>query len=368
VATVRICLLDPGLLELAGHHFDLDLRLVRALARRGHEVTVHGFVNPRPALMAAAEAARMRLYATFRVPPYYPPPDTAFDVYRAMAHTTAADLANLPPADLWFWPTLMSYQFMATIEQLRPIRQLGGVWFSPNFPQHIGALGWSHAIRRVAEIKSRIIVGAYDELLCQVYRTFSPGLPIVSLPCPHDGATKERRPMALRRIGFFGHQRATRGLDLLPQLVSDLLDRGFEVVVQDSGHSVFHQGNNPRLITLPFVPDFPANIARCDVVIWPSRYEAYLQSQSGIVSECIATGVPVILPSGCLPAKIATRFETGVFFHEFSRGAILEAVDTAQQAYPAVAARAQAAATKWHAQNGTDRLVDWINDNYGGST
>ena len=175
-------------------------------------------------------------------------------------------------------------------------------------------------------------------------------------------------PRLCAASAFSATSAPARGLDLLPQLVSDLLERGFEVVVQDSGHAIFRQDDNPRLIVLPFVPDFPAQIARCDLVIWPSRIQAYLQSHSGIVSECIASGVPVILPSGCLPADVAARFETGVHFSEFSREAILEAVNKVQQAYPAVAARARAAATKWHAENGTERLVDWIIDKFGGST
>jgi glycosyltransferase involved in cell wall biosynthesis len=363
--TMRICILDPGLRGLEGHHFDLDLRVVRALARRGHDVMVHGFISPRPELLAAAEAAGIRFCATFRVWGYYTPGTaSSMEAYRAMAHhATAADLVGLPPADLWFWPTLLSYQFMAAAEQLRPIRQLGGIWSLSRT--------WAHAARQVAEAKAKapIIVGAYDELLCRACRTSWPELPpIVRLPCPHDGAPNNRRPTTVHRIGFFGHQRAARGLGLLPQVVSDLLERGFEVVVQDSGHSIVRRGDNPRLIVLPFVPDFPAHIARCDLVIWPSRIQAYQQSFSGIVSECIATGVPVILPSGCLPANLAARFGAGIFFHEFSRGAILEAVDEVQQAYPAVAARARAAKTKWHAENGTDRLIDWIIDKYGGST
>jgi glycosyltransferase involved in cell wall biosynthesis len=362
---MRICILDPGLRGLQGHHFDLDLRLVRSLVRQGHDVTVHGFVRLRPELMAAAEAAAMKLYTTFRVSPYHALPDTiaSMDAHRAMAHTTAEDFVDLPSADVWFWPSLVPYQLMAAVEQPRPIPQLGGIWSLA----HV----WAHAADFVteAEAQAPMLVGAYDELLCQAYSTSWPGLPPAArLPCPHDGASNDRRSSALRRIGFFGHQRPTRGLDLLPQLVSDLLERGFEVVVQDSGRSILREGYHPRLTVLPFVPDFPAEIARCDLVIWPSRAEAYLQAYSGIVSECIATAVPVILPSDCLPADVAARFETGVYFNEFSREAILGAVDKVQRAYPAVAARARAAATQWHAENGTERLADWIIDKFGDAT
>ena len=367
---MRIAILDPGLAGLTGHHFDLDRRLVGALARRGHDVTVHGAASPRPDLAGAAEAARLRFHPTFRVPTYGAPPDSgaSIEAYRAIARTTAEDLAGLPPADLWFWPTLTAYHLMAAVERAGPVPQIGGVWFSPRFPTPIGARGWAEAARQTATAPGPIVVGAYDEALCRFYRSFSAGLPIARLPCPHDGAANQRRPTSLRRIGFFGHQRAARGLDLLPLLVSDLLGRGFEVVIQDSGRTIVRKTDDPRLIVLPFVADFPAEIARCDLVVWPSRAEAYLHSQSGVVSECIATGVPIVLPAGCLPAEIAARLDAGVFFHDHSREAILDAVDEARQSFPAITARARAAAAAWRAENGTDRLADWIANRCAGAT
>ena len=360
---MKISLLDPGLQHLAGHHFDLDLRLVRELAKRGHEVAVHGYANPSPEFSAMAKTAGMAFHATFRVLTYarLPEGEPAIEVYRRFAVATAKDLADVPQTDLWIWPTLVPYQLMAAILQSRPIRQIGGVWASPRVLHSIGARCWAVATRRLADAHSSIIVGAYDEALCELYRSFSPGLHIAKLPCPHDGAPNDRQPSALRRIGFFGQQNVTRGLDLMPELVMALLERGCEVVVQDSGGAIRRQGHdNPKLIVLPFLADFPSEIARCDVVIWPTQLKAYTENLSGVVSECIATGVPVILPSGCMPAAIASRFGCGIFFHEFSRDGILEAVDEATQQFPAHFARAHAAATAWRAVNGTDRLVDWI--------
>jgi len=367
---MRISLLDPGLQHLAGHHFDLDLRLVRALANRGHEVAVHGFVRQSPELAAMAKAVGMALHTTFRALPYarLPEGEPAIDAYRRLANATAEDLAGVPQTDLWIWPTLAPYQLMAAILQARPVRQIGGLWASPRVLHSIGARCWARAARRLAEAHCPVIVGAYDELLCELYRSFSPGLHIARLPCPYDGVPNDRRPSALRRIGFFGHQTVARGINLMPQLVTALLERGFEVVVQDSGGRVGRSGDkNPELVVLPFVADFPAEIARCDVVIWPSQLKSYMECLSGVVSECIATGVPVILPSGCLPAALASRFGCGTFFHESSCDAILEAVDEAAQRFPALVGQAHAAATEWRAVNGTDRLVDWIEAHSAGS-
>lgn len=364
---MKISLLDPGLKTPEGHHFDLDLRLVRALARRGHDVAVHGHANPDPGLVALAEEAGMRFHSTFRVSTYarLPQLPSRFEAYRTSELATAQDLAGVPITDMWFWPTLAPYQLAAAVHRSGAVRQIGGAWWLPRFPQPMGAPSWAATARKLAETDGSIIVGAYDELLCEGYRSFSPRLDIKRLPCPHDGTNNDRKPTSLRRIGFFGHQRAARGIDLIPELVDALLAKGFEVVVQDSSGRLKRKGNDARITVLEYIEDFPSELARCDAVIWPSHWEAYIQSLSGVVSECIATGVPVIVPSGCFPAQIAARYGCGVFFHEYSRAAILDAVDEAAREYSELAARARAAATAWHSQNGTDRLAAWIEEHSG---
>lgn len=356
---MRICLLDPGLKGLTGHHFDLDLRLVRAFARRGHDVHVHGYRQPDPALVERAKAAGIELHHTFRVPTYAPLPEQvpASDAYRQMAQATAKDLADVEPTDLWLWPTLSPYQFAAAAAQRTAVRQLGGVWATPRFPQPAGASFWARTAQRVVQDRVPMVVGAFDEAIRAVYHGFSPGLDMPLLPAPHDGAPRRRHSPAPRRVGFFGHQRPARGLDILPELVRGLLLRGYEVVMQDSGGRMADVGADPNLNVLSFVEDFAAEIAQCDLVIWPSRWESYQQQCSGVVSEAVASGVPVILPSGSLPAQTAGRLHAGIPFHEFRAAAILAAVDETARNYAAESSRSQAAALAWQATNGTDRLV-----------
>jgi len=304
----------------------------------------------------------MTLRSTFRVPTYVTPSKAYLPLegYEQMANATATDLAKVTGSDFWFWPTMAPYQLAAALLHGGSVAQLGGLWWTPRFPQAVGARSWARSARHLAHESRPIVVGAYDEALCRAYRSFSPELKVASLPCPHDGAANDRQPTALRRIGFFGHQRDSRGLVLMPQLVTALVQRGFHVVVQDSSQSIQGKGAHPNLEVLQYIPDFAAEIARCDLVIWPSRWEAYVESFSGVMSECVATGVPIIAPSGCLPAEVLTRLGCGTFFHEFSPDAILDAVDLASLEFPKLVARAREAARLWHAKNGTDRLATWI--------
>ena len=49
-------------------------------------------------------------------------------------------------------------------------------------------------------------------------------------------------------------------------------------------------------------------VAACALVVWPSNAGPYAPRYSGVVAESIASGVPVEVPSGCLPAALAARF------------------------------------------------------------
>lgn len=361
---MQISILDPGLESLKGHHFDVDLRLCRALAGRGHEVALHGFRELQPELVETTREAGFDVTPTFRAHPYASQPDgeTPEAFYRRLVGVTIDDLGTVPSADLWFWPTLTPYQLMAAIWLPAPARQVGAAWFTPRKPHAYGARCWARAARRLADTPSAFTVAVYDELVRDHYRTFSGGLEIEVAPTPHDGAPRARRSAELTRIGFFGHQRRQRGLDLLPQIVDAMLGQGFEVVLQDSGGAIERGQPHPGLTVLPFVADFAREIARCDLVVCPSPWDAYVMNPSGVASECIASGVPVVLPSGCLPADIAARFGCGIFFHDTSAPAVLEAVDDARREFARHAARAEKAALAWRAVNGSDRLAAWIED------
>ncbi len=359
---MKISLLDPGLVQTTGHHFDLDLRLIRALEARGHEVEVHGGINPAPALMAALEEAGMVVHETFRAAPYGPLPTdgTAAAIYRTRGIATTADLNAVDPSSLWLWPTLPPYQLAAAIGAAAKTRQIGGTWWLPRHPHAEGAATWARAAERLARSPRSIVIGAFDEWLCDSYKSYTPELSVVNLPVPHDGAVNQGRPAVLTRIGFFGHQRPARGLDLMPELVRRLLDRGYEVVVQNSAGNAHQDHRHPRLEVLPYIKDFAAEIARCDLVVWPSKWQSYVASCSGVVSESIASGVPVILPSGCLPAVLAARHGCGTLFHDYSAEAILQAVDEVAADFSQAIERARRGAISWHASNGTARLVDAI--------
>lgn len=375
---MRIHLLDPGLRALRGHHFDLDARLAKALVRRGHEVLVCGASTARPELAERLVGMGIAFLPVFRRPPYFsvksrrslrvrlgawiagcrraPSDGVSPELYRQVVSDTAEDLQQLPSAEAWFWPTLSAYQVAAACSAGH-VPQIGGAWWLPSFPHQAGAAVWAESARRICREGLPIQVGFYDEDLCRRGVSLSDRLALQCLPVPHDGADGVRERNAVRRIGFFGHQRPARGRDLVRELVPILVSKGFDVVVQDSGDGGGYGG---QATVLSFIDDFAAELARCDAVIWPSRAEAYAGNMSGVVSECIASGIPVIMPSGCLPADMAARFACVHYFHEYSSTSVMQALECMAGDFQATLARCQLARSRWHSVNGTVRLAQRV--------
>lgn len=366
--TMKIALLDPGLKSMKGHHFDLDLRLLRGLERRGHEVSVHGWAGLPSSVCDMARASGMPLQPSFRAQTYERLPEDAdpWTSYSQIVKRTIEDISTLPDADLWFWPTFSPFQFAAAVGCGRKVRQIGGMWWLPRFPHPVGARAWRTAVHELGNAAAPISVGAYDERLACLCGTFSAPLPVLTMPCPHDGAAPSGRPPSLGRIGFLGHQRPARGISLLPKLISAVLDRGYDVLVHDSGGVVRQLQSDPRLEVLHYVEDFAAVIGRCDLVVWPSYHEAYVHQYSGIVAESIASGIPVVAPAGCLPAEILLRYGCGRFFNEPELAAVIEAIDHAARDFPALGECARLAGQTWHRTQGTAHLVEWLENECGG--
>lgn len=362
-----IFLLDPGLISLRGHHLDLDLRLMRELQARGHEVTLYCGASLSPDLQDRLKRVAVNYKPVFRIPSYtiLSEQQRTRAFYRLIVNENLKDLSMIPDDGVWVWPTLVPHHFWAAALEPRRPRQLGGIWYHPRYNSQLGAYAWSQAVKLTVRGGLPITLGAFNQELCEIYPTFGPGLRIELLPLPHDGAINDRPISVLRRIGFFGSQRAERGISLLNGLLPKLMQMGYEVTVQDSTATIRQDNSNPALTVLGVVDDFAAELLRCDLIVWPSRWQDYQMRCSGVVSEAIASGVPVVVPSGCTPGMLVERWNCGTFFHDFTVNAVVEAVQEADSDFPALGLRARAASKAWPEVNGTPRLAAWISGHAG---
>ena len=287
-------------------------------------------------------------------------PPTRGDI-QASADRTAAQMAGVPRADFSLFPTLTPHCFLALASLDAPSPSAGLVHAEPSASPS-GEATWELACRKVRRRRLKVTIGSIDPLITASLRAAGGDLPVWDMPIPLDGRFKAAYSSEAKTIGFFGHQRRERGLDLLPSLVRRLLASGYRVVLHDTaGH--FGAGDvRPRLRLLTFVEDLSAEMTSCDVVVCPMEASRYEHRHSGIVWSAVASGVPVVVPKGTLSAVRISRWRSSSCYREHSVEGIMSAILRVASNYPSFAAAAARGALLWKKKHGVDRFVQSVLD------
>lgn len=174
------------------------------------------------------------------------------------------------------------------------------------------ALAWDWRLDR--ELRSARAAVALSATVQHALLGRKPQLPVLRMPLPafmHKPSTVQiSRPKTNEvRFLFFGRIRAYKGLDILRDAFSIVVNKGFSVRLKVVGEGDF-QGFAAGLEAVPgviienrWVPDTEIStlLTEADVVVLPYS-EA---SQSGIVPQALAMGIPVIgTPVGGLLEQI----------------------------------------------------------------
>ena len=246
---MNICLLDPGLLGTGGHHFDWAHKLAREAHQRGLRVTVacHQRAHPQ---MAPWLEPYARVQALFSVDPYDGSNDgTGFDT---ASTTLAAELAGLPHADLWLVPTLTLGLAGALAKMAKTPWIAACIHHDPAYAGAADAAHW-RATLQALHVRGKTALGTTTRALAQAYTSLS-SLPIQVWPLAHDGHRALQPRPALRTVGILGHQRAEKGLSLIPSLVLGLRELGLNVLLhdtigqlQDTGRVIWPSGMSRRI-------------------------------------------------------------------------------------------------------------------------
>lgn len=360
----RALILDPGLIAPGGHHLDYDLRIAGELKARGIDAHLYAHADVQPAVLERLRPV-VPVTPLFRASPYtatVPVPAGGGPRARhaADARATAEDLAGLPAAagaTHWIWPSLYAAQLEACARHAPAAAIAACIHVEPDFRDPAGTDRWREAFAAACPIGARVQVGVMVPTLQAAYGPLAGDVPIGLLPIGHDGFPPAAPRSRLRRIGFFGLQRGGKGAAIVPSLAAALAGAGYEVVVHDSGGHLDAGPRIPGVTRLDYVPDLPAAIARCDLVVAPYDPVAYRTKGSGIAWEAVASGVPVVVPAGTAPGSWIASLGAGVLFREYSAGAVLDAVRLAADGYAGIAAAAFAAARGWPGRHGTGPLV-----------
>lgn len=272
------------------------------------------------------------------------------------ASMLAEDLSSLGASDAWIWPTIFAPQLHAC-SMVRPAAKIAGcIHFEPTFQAANGRMWWRYGFIRAQRADLSTNIGVTGPRLQSEFVPLTVTGKIDCFPVPHDGALTGSAKTALRRIGFFGHQRLDKGASLLPALVPRLLQHGYQIVLHDSGGLVRAE-DAPGLTVLGYVPSLAEEIAKCDLIVAPYDPTAYRQRNSGVVWDAVASGVPVIVPSGTAPGRLVEQTGAGRTVMSLSVDEIYRAVLRVEQDYHQISGAALAASKHWRDTQGVKRFV-----------
>ena len=272
------------------------------------------------------------------------------------ASVLADDLARVSDSDLWIWPSLTASHLYACI-QVGP--KVGISACIPEEPTHMcshGRMWWRYAFLRAERASLELNLGTTTQRLAEEFRSLSGGIRIGRFPVPHDGAPSEARKTELRRIGFFGAQRFEKGAELLPALIPRLLLDGYEVVLHDSAGLVRAEAMQ-GLTVLGYVPALADEIAKCDLVVVPYDATRYRIRASAILWDCIASGVPTIVPADTDIGLQVQSAGTGKTFSSFSTVEVHRSIAEARRDYRELANAAFEESRRWRNTEGANRFV-----------
>lgn len=358
---LRINILDPGLMDKAGHHFDLDMKLSCLLSEQGHEVHVYSNV-----LIRADVQSEIRAFASltplFRAGPYQDPKKQdayagELITYQAQSEVLAADLLQVTASDIWIWPTLMSAQLRACA--LRKVKvPIAACVQSPvvchRYPH--GTIWWRDALLAANRADLRLNIGAIDQEHQYEYLPLMANGNFTVFPSYFDGIPPSAPRTSLKTIGLFGHQRPEKGAFLIKEIVDELVAIGYRVIVTDSGNKLGLTGR-PGLTVLGFVPSLSAEMVKCDLVVLPYEPDRYRNRSSGVIMDALASGLPAVVPFGTMPGRWIDRTGAGTQFVELQTNQVLAAIECAHANFSLISGAAYRASLSWKKKHGIVRFA-----------
>lgn len=358
---MKINILDAGLRNRAGHHYDYDLKLLKHYVQAGHDVHVYGFsgMDDEVAQEFQKLGAVTKLFATFQ----YQEADQydwyAGEIvqYRSESASIAEQLRSVREADIWLWPTLRAQEIAACVTRGVDVPVVGCIHSDPGVESRsLQAKLWRDALLSARTAGLRLTLASVEAELRHRFMPIVANGVFAVVPHPVDGPPIPAPKTALTRIGFFGHQREEKGYKMMKPLLSRLANDGYAITFQNSSRDC-QAPDVPGVDVLGYVEDLAVPIAQCDLVVLPYEVDQYFARGSGILVVCLALGIPVTAPVGTLPGRTIEQFGVGPLFAANSEGPIYHAIKAAKRNYPVFAGNAHRTAQQFCKRNGSARFA-----------
>jgi hypothetical protein len=170
-----------------------------------------------------------------------------------------------------------------------------------------------------------------------------------------------------------GHQRPDKGYDLVPEIVTRLLQLRPEVkFLAHNGAPLEMASVQEKLRALASAhPQLTINESTAGPALWQELLDAsdlilcpypkwrYESAYSAVAGEAIANAIPLVVPANTTLSTMLAQFGSGgTIFSKYDVATIVDAVTVAIDRFDDLADHAATAATRWQATMGATKTVD----------
>ncbi|TAL80347.1 MAG: glycosyltransferase family 1 protein [Beijerinckiaceae bacterium] len=403
---MKFVLIANGLTNHGEHSYRLVHEVLGALNRRGIEGRAYAAMSLDPAIVGEGIAIphfKHSLYDHIGTPPLtgfsaqieqwrnggsiLSRPDE-YLTWRFLNRSFCRDLNTLPADDtssnrLLVITAICQNQIsgLADFMRSRPRGSLPNVVCQLMFPPHwtpwetpakYADRYYREALQKAAPlIGDKLFFTTENEPIAQIYLERY-GIETKILPVPFARTRPPRLSQKTVRLGFFGYSKSEKGFHLLPD-VADLcrsagLDVEFDIQIQHSRWEPVTIAAEEKLRGMPNVrliegalnsDDYTAATDRADVILLPYDPVLFGMRGSGLFTESVAAGRPIIASSGTFAGESILRGEAqGETFRPHDAQQLFAAIERILPRLPEIVARAQAQAESFARRHDGDAYVD----------
>jgi glycosyltransferase involved in cell wall biosynthesis len=328
---MKINYVDPGLNELAGHHFAYAVKILEYLKTQGHDVVVYSHKNTQEnvVIWLSKYFPVVKLFDAFPYPIY----ENQIIDYNQQVESLKNSYKLMRESDIWLFSSLFSFQF----EAAQGYKIIGCVHGPDN--------KWNDLNLYNAKI------GVTNKNLLKDFEVHSNVflIPLLEIDNNVDKPKKE-----LKTIGFFGCQRKNKGDYIIKQLI-DKLENTYDIILHD-GWNKF-KINSPNVTNVGFVPNIFKEMEKCDLIIFPHN-EDYQKRISGIFIHCLSLGIPCIVPNDTTLSECVVESKSGLIFNALESDEIVNLVKTIDEKYQYISSNAYNYSILYNKKNGIEKFME----------
>jgi glycosyltransferase involved in cell wall biosynthesis len=308
--------------------------------------------------------------------------------WKALNNAYFADLAALP-REIWAPDNLVVVtatsqnqlgglvEFLLKLDPKKMSRTICHLMFPPDWspsgrPSRLGRKFYDLAFKRATPLIGRkLFFTTENDAMAEIYRADF-GVETGILPVPLRAVRRPQPAGRSVRLGFYGYSKRDKGFHLLPETAAickrDGLNAEFHIQIN---HSQWEQATieaeralrslqNVRLIEgVLGSQDYLTETNKADAVLLPYDPVLFGMRGSGIFTESVAAGCPIIASEGTFAAESIKKGEAqGEMFAPYTAGACAAAIAKLLQHLPSHMERAAAKADAFARGHSGEAYVD----------